>query len=263
MLISHESPLCLMEESRQYNDYCYALVHLFEEYPEYYDHFRKSLEFDREVILDNSIFELGTAFDSIKFANWVSRLRPTHYIVPDVLENAEETMINYLDFIEKYPDLPGMRIGVVQGNTYSELIECYQFMCDHADYVAISFDYAFYQAIGVGHSKHHKMMTGRQRFIQMLIDDNIWNDRKPVHLLGCSLPQEFGYYRNVSTHNIRSVDTSNPIMAGLNNMKYANELGLNRKPKGLLADNLHTSITDEQQHLINHNIMWFRSIING
>ena len=30
MLVSHESPLCLLEKSRTYNDYSYALVHLFE-----------------------------------------------------------------------------------------------------------------------------------------------------------------------------------------------------------------------------------------
>ena len=31
MLISHESPISMLEKSRDYNDYDYALVHLFEE----------------------------------------------------------------------------------------------------------------------------------------------------------------------------------------------------------------------------------------
>ena len=35
-LISHEVPLSLLEMSRWFNDYDYALVHLFEDYPHYY-----------------------------------------------------------------------------------------------------------------------------------------------------------------------------------------------------------------------------------
>ena len=35
MLISHEVPKCLFEKSLDFNDYDYALVHLFDEDPEY------------------------------------------------------------------------------------------------------------------------------------------------------------------------------------------------------------------------------------
>lgn len=35
MLVSHEVPLSLLEKSRSFNDYDYALVHLFEIYPEF------------------------------------------------------------------------------------------------------------------------------------------------------------------------------------------------------------------------------------
>ena len=40
MLVSHESPISMLDESRNYNDYDYALVHLFEKYPEYYNFFK-------------------------------------------------------------------------------------------------------------------------------------------------------------------------------------------------------------------------------
>jgi hypothetical protein len=65
--ISHESPLCLLEKSREYNDYDYALVHLFEKYEQYYNFFAKSLKLGRRVILDNSLFELKESFDPEKF----------------------------------------------------------------------------------------------------------------------------------------------------------------------------------------------------
>ena len=44
-----------------------------------------------------------------------------------------------------------------------------------------------------------------------------------VHLLGCALPQEFGYYSDFPF--IESIDTSNPIIHGLEWIKY-NKLGL-------------------------------------
>jgi len=263
ILVSHESPLCLLEESRSYNSYCYALVHLFEKYPAYYAHFRSSVLMNREVLLDNSIFELGKAFDSKLFADWISKLEPSYYIVPDALEQCEETMHNFIDFTETYTDLPGLKIGVVQGKTYNELADCYKFMVDCADYIAISFDYSYYQMTGKGNSKLERMMTGRQRLVSTLIDDNIWCWNKPVHLLGCSLPQEFKLYTRQHVRNIRSLDTSNPIMAGIKGMRYAGDLGLNHKPTGLLADNLDIELTDDQRTLIDYNIKSFKQIING
>ena len=44
------------------------LVHLFEEDQEYFNQFEEAINKGREVILDNSIFELEEAFDAVKFA---------------------------------------------------------------------------------------------------------------------------------------------------------------------------------------------------
>ena len=35
-----------------------------------------------------------------------------------------------------------LKIGVVQGKTWQELVDCYRFMAEEADYIAISFDYS-------------------------------------------------------------------------------------------------------------------------
>jgi len=78
MLVSHESPISMLDASRKYNDYDYALVHLFEKYPEYYNFFKISLNLGREVLLDNSIFELGEAFDS---KNLLSILRNLNLLI--------------------------------------------------------------------------------------------------------------------------------------------------------------------------------------
>lgn len=264
MLISHESPMELLDKSLQYNDYQYALVHLFED-PKiglaYYEHFDKCIENGVEVLLDNSIFELGVAFNSDKYAAWIEKLKPSHYIVPDVLEDGYSTMVKWVQFVESHGKLPGNKIGVVQGKTYQELVDCYRFMDANADYIAISFDYSYYQTTGLGNTKLKRMASGRLRLINSLMEDLIWNPHKPHHLLGCSLPIEFKEYANV--RSIRSVDTSNPIMAGIKGMNYVSDFGLYTKPDGLLAGHMEHKFTDEQLSRVDRNIREFRMITRG
>ena len=126
--IAHESPKSIFETVQQFTDYDYALVHLFEEDPEYFKLFDDAIKNGREVILDNSIFELGNAFDSAAFAYWILKLKPTWYIVPDVLEDSVKTMASMDMWNSKYPGLEIKKIGVVQGKTYNQIVECYQHM---------------------------------------------------------------------------------------------------------------------------------------
>jgi hypothetical protein len=261
ILVSHETPISLLSESVAYNDYDYALVHLFDTKPEYYDHFVKCLESGRQVLLDNSIFELGKAFDNDKFADYVKKLKPTFYIVPDVLEQGYDTVKNFSDFTTKYADLPGMRIGAIQGKTYDELVDCYKYMSEYADYIAISFDFSYYIVTGRGKSKLERWCTGRQNFINDLIQDGIWNWSKPHHLLGCSLAKEFRYYVDKNIYNIRSVDTSNPIVAGIEGLLYNHDFGLNTKPTTKLADIIDTAVSEQQTHNIYHNVHMFKKIL--
>ena len=262
MLVSHESPISMLDESRNYNDYDYALVHLFEKYPEYYNFFKVSKTLGREVLLDNSIFELGHAFDPKKFAKYVKELEPTYYVVPDVLEDSQQTCSSFNKFTLNYPDLPGLKIGVVQGKTYQELVNCYKFMAEHADYIAISFDYSWYETIAFSNTgcKLQQQMKGRRRFINMLIEDSVWDDRKPHHLLGCSLAQEFTYYRKY-INGIRSVDTSNPVVAGIVGKRYYKDIGLLEKPSVLLADLIKVDVNSEMRADIEYNTAEFKKLL--
>ena len=144
--IAHESPKSIFEEVQRFTDYDYALVHLFEEDKEYLEQFKKAIAKGREVILDNSIFELEEAFDAAKFADWVDTIRPTWYIVPDALEDSKKTMSQMASWNLRYPNVPGKKIGVVQGKTYKQIVGCYDFMDKIAevDMIAISFDYSYY-----------------------------------------------------------------------------------------------------------------------
>lgn len=266
IMCAHESPLCLMDQVGEFEDYSYALVHHFENKEKgYFDYFKRMRAENREVVLDNSIFELKEAFESKKFIKWIEKLEPTYYIVPDVLEEGYNTMKNFVDWVKNYSNVPGMRMGVVQGTTYQEIVDCYNFMKDYADYVCISFDMSYYKVSGLGREESIRRCTGRQRLIQHLIDDGHWNWHKPHHLLGCSLAREFKWYIDNNIYNIRSLDTSNPVIAGIAGKTYNGTLGLNEEFH--LADKLgevfrSKEFDDTQNDAIMYNINQFQKIVN-
>ena len=62
--VSHEVPICLLNKSRDFNDYDYCLPHLLDKNLEYEKYFRDAKEKGRYIIMDNSLHELGKALDS-------------------------------------------------------------------------------------------------------------------------------------------------------------------------------------------------------
>ena len=259
-LVSHESPISLLQVSLTYNDYDYCLVHLMEQEPEYRDFFIKSRDSGRKILLDTSIFELGEAFDLEKYAYWVNELKPHEYILPDVLEDSSATIENSKKFIEKYPDLPGKRIGVVQGKTYNELLNCYEFLDKklNVDKIAISFDYSLYKELFPHPNKWVSFMMGRVLVINKLLQDSIINTNKPHHLLGCSNPLEFSFYKTPIFNFIESIDTSSPIVHGLHKVRYEEKIGDWIKETTKLADLIKADPDVEQLTAINYNINKFK-----
>lgn len=254
MLISHECPKILLKESRKFNDYDYALVHLFDTEPDYLNFYKESLKMNRIVYLDNSLFELETLFNHRKFADWCRVLSDInssnfYYIIPDDLENIDSTISSFEKFSTEY-DIPGNKIGVVQGSNYNEILECFKFMKSNADVVAVSFDYSFWSE----GNKFFDSMNNRIKFIHKLKDDGLLNNTK-IHLLGCFLPQEFKHYKDIP--EIFSIDTSNPIVHGIKGIRYTED-GLNSKESIKLVDLLNVpSVPDD----VFYNIKRFRSFI--
>jgi len=264
LLVSHESPIQLLPESLSYNDYQYCLVHLMEENEQYREWFLNVNKLkDADVLLDNSIFELGESFDPEKYVEWLEKINPNYYIIPDVLEDGPSTMGKWEHWHSHGYDVnsTALKIGVVQGKDWNDLVECYRFMSHEADYIAISFDYAYYEHTGIGYTKLERWCTGRQRFIKQLIDEGIWNWNKPHHLLGCSLAKEFRYYVDNNITNIRSCDTSNPIVASLKGLKYNGDLGLQEKPSTMLCDLIGADVDEDVAGLIQYNTKMFKHIL--
>jgi len=266
MKVSHESPLVLLELSRQYNDFDYCLVHLLSQHKAYKDFFMSARSvYDREVLLDNSIFELGKAFDPSQFFDAAKELKPNMFIVPDVLEDMHRTVESYKAFELMKSELKNTfqtkAIGAVQGKNWQELRECYKFMAENADMIAISFDFSYYQVTGQGWHHLERWCSGRQRFISDLINNGVWRWDKPHHLLGCSLAKEFRYYIDRNIYNIVSCDTSNPIVAAIHGLRYDADYGLDTKPSTKLADLIEHQVTPEQLDLVNYNVKMFKHII--
>tara|TARA_R110002167_G_scaffold35388_4_gene113192 strand:- start:5404 stop:6150 length:747 start_codon:yes stop_codon:yes gene_type:complete len=235
-----------------------------EENEEYRDWFLTvNKRFGADVLLDNSIFELGESFDPEKYAYWLRKINPNYYIVPDVLEDAAGTMHQWRDWSlnHKPAENKSLKIGVVQGKTWQELVDCYRFMAEEADYIAISFDYSYYKYTGTGRDKLELWCSGRQRFIQDLIDKGYWEWSKPHHLLGCSLAKEFGYYVDKGVTNIRSCDTSNPIVAALKGLRYNGNLGLQQKPSTMLCDLITANVDEDTLDDVVYNTKMFKHIV--
>lgn len=262
----HEAPKCIFKDVQSVTDGDYALVNLFAEDAEYYQMFEDAVAAGREVILDNGVFELGTAWSATDFAGWVEQLRPTWYIVPDVLENCAGTVASFFDFINKFPDLPGKRIGVAQGEDYDLLVACYKAIEPHCDMVAISFDYSWFMSSKSTANRCIQAAAGRRALLDAMLYDGVINRSKPHHLLGVMLPQEVRYYSHASQRHkfdwIYSIDTSNPVVHGLKGYRYWDH-GLDGKISQKLYTMINEDVNSEQLEHIMYNIEKFRGFCDG
>lgn len=262
----HEAPKCIFNEVQRVTDGDYALVNLFAEDPEYYQLFVDALAQGREVILDNGVFELGSAWNAEEFAAWVRKLQPTYYIVPDVLENCAGTVSSFFEFINQYPDLPGKRIGVAQGESYDLMVACYKAIEPYCDMVAMSFDFSWFQDERSASNRYIQAMVGRRMMLRRMVDESVINRNKPHHLLGVMLPQEVRYYTNPNQAEmfdwIYSIDTSNPVVHGLKGIRYMKH-GLDSKESQKLYTMINSEVNDEQREVVLYNIEKFRGFCNG
>ncbi len=263
--IAHEAPKSIFEEIQRFTDYDYALVHLFEEDEEYLKQFKAAALKGREIILDNSIFELEEAFDANRFNFWVNELKPTWYIVPDVLEDGYATIDKMEDWNNKGLGYQySGKIGVVQGKTYDEIVDCYNYMKNEADVdmIAISFDYSYYTKTVPHANKYVSWMLGRVKLLGDLLKDGVIDVNRKHHLLGCGLPQEFSFYKHSDYDWLYSLDTSNPVVHGIKGITYGQE-GLWSKERQKLFELINSDISMDQLNNIKNNIQKFRWFTNG
>lgn len=263
--IAHEAPLSIMGRMQEVTDYEYALACLFDKIPGYYEFFVDALKDGRTVLLDNGVFEDGVPMEASKYAEWIEKLKPTEYIVPDEFDKMEVTIGNFDSWRKDYKGLPGKMIGVVQGTTFSEMTTCYEYMGVFADKVALNFASQYYQQPENGDTWDQRAVYGRLRWIQKLLWGTFRKD-KPHHLLGCSLPIE--YYHLANGHKyidmFESMDTSAPVVWGLLHGRYPDDLGtIKTKNKTKLKDLIMSTPSTTIQLDIEYNVSKFREYLRS
>ena len=259
MIVSHEVPRCLLTASPEFNDYDYLLPHLLDQDEEYLQYFRDAKKKGRYIIMDNSLHELGEAYDDKRLRYWINELEPDEFIVPDVWMDCHKTASQAKYWKQfTYPDNTKIT-AVIQGKNKNEAYLCanllqtlgYKKLC-------VSYGATWYNDFFPHSNPDMGKALGRVRFVQGLLNLSSMYDTK-FHLLGCSIPQEFGWYDNHP--KIESIDTSNPIMAALDGTRYT-EQGLTTKPKANMNDNFEIDFKDVDYETILHNTTLFREI-NG
>lgn len=251
--IAHEAPICILDTIKKHTEYDYCLVHLLEESAEYKEYFY-NVPNNRLIILDNSIFELGEAFEGSKYLHYIEELKPSIYIAPDVLGKKEPTIDNAAEWNAK--KLPFDMMAVVQGQSMDELTECYvKFISMGIKAIAIGFNHDFF--IKSQETRDWDQANGRIRFVRYLKEKGLWCSACYHHLLGCTLPFEFahGVYKDIN-----SVDTSSPVLHGLLDIDY-DELSILNKKKIKVNELMYKTVYPEQIEKIVENIKKFRYII--
>lgn len=295
MRISHEVPLDMLNTSQVFNDFDYALVHLFENFPAYFKYYKDAVDNGRMVYLDNSLYELGESFDPARYIQWINELRPTAYIIPDTFWDGDKTIRQAMDwFLNWKPQVvSGVKtIGVAQGATYEDIVKSYKFMacmCDmvaftfkfHPDFIAnsgkefqnflLSLNNSLSSTYGISvefldddQKDAITQATIRYAVIGKLIADGIIDTHKKHHLLGCQ--NTFLLNKLAEFSYIFSIDTSNPIITALEGRTYdADNNGLVNcnlcaKPKSVLSDYFKNSTSIKAVERIKYNTMSFREI---
>lgn len=261
MKISHEVPICLLEQSKQFNDYDYILPHLLDKYPEYEAYMRQAKKEGRYLIMDNSLHELGTPYNEDRLLYWLGELEPNEFIIPDIWENAQnsfEKAVYWKDHILYYPKTTF--VTVIQSRNFADAGSLYK-AYKNLGYEKIAFSYGadYYAKIMPHYHSPTARALGRLKVIIDLCNQEVIDIKDRIHLLGCNLPQEFLWYKAIS--QIESIDTSNPIMAAIGGIKYE-DYGLLFKPKTKIDEVIDKTFDRDTIELINYNINKFK-LING
>jgi hypothetical protein len=258
--ISHEVPFCLLEKSREFNDYDYCLPHLMDKNEEYRNFFYKSKEMGRYIVMDNSLHELGEAYNTKRLIYWINEIKPDEFIIPDVWENSKASIKNAEEWVRiKLPE-EVLKVAVVQAKHMWEAKDCVQ-VYKNLGYQKIAFSYGaeYYHELCPHSNKDLGKAIGRYIVIHKLYNSKVLTVLDRVHLLGTASPIEFGMYKDIEC--IESIDTSNPIMAAIGEMPYT-RMGLPSKPLANMNNFQDIKLEELNQDLVDWNVLMFKEI-NG
>ena len=243
--LAMEAPISLLSLLPHLTEFDFVLTHLCTE-DRYLAHYLQMVKEGREVVLDNSVNELGepVTLEEMEEVNLV--LNPTYIIPPDHLNDLKAT----LGILDDAVNLWGKDKvwPVIQGTTYEEVVECGKVLKEDWGFNTVCIPYDITLAhrsklpeYDPNRANLAELSRTRILAIKELSKAGITFNR--YHLLGMNTLEEFAIYNDQTVWNGPnhwnglspevSVDTGAPITNALNGRKFGIEPLV---PKGVYFD---------------------------
>ena len=270
--LSMEAPISLLFELPYITDFDFVLTHLCEESNTYLDHYRSMVRSGREVILDNSVNELGEPVSLGQMDDVVKVLSPTYIIPPDHLNNLGATLGIIDDAVSLWGK--GKIWPVIQGTSYDEVVECGKVLKNDwgFDTVCIPYDITLAHRSKLDEGDPNKatldeLSKTRLHAVKALTAEGIAFRR--YHLLGMNTLNEFPAYSEVKTWSSPkywggtspqvSLDTGAPITNSFNFRKFGIDPLV---PKGVYF-NYYKPVSSEEHSNWLWNVCILKGYLNG
>lgn len=250
--------LCLITPFKHLNlskingDMYFALTRQLRDNRQYYDFFKEQ----NYVIIDNNIHE-GEEVDFEEHVRLAIDIG-NEIIIPDVLRDKKKTLEYFHYFMDKfYNRLKQNNIkimGVPQGNSLKEIMECFEEMNkdNRVDIIGNSFDLTPIKFEG---DKY--FIQSQNRFV--ILNEWLGKTTKPIHLLGSNGLYELYHFNKYP--QIRSTDGKLFSRLSLSNVKL--DSGWMKVMKPPIKMKFDDVFTKKQVELYNYNVKFFKERLNG
>ena len=266
--ISHEFPenYYLGGLTEDLVDYQYCLAHRFQSSPGYRYYFYKYKYQGGEVYLDNSLYELGSAFSGSEYLEIIKGLGPDYYFLPDVfnqtVDNIESQLSFFANVTSSISSEVSKPIAICHGMTPKDIISSFRILNSALpDYAMIAIPFGSHAWLNEEDDpKYLRKSKCEDDNARMAANRGIFLNRyyktlrkRNIHLLGCKGLREIPFINCLeSTDFIRSIDTSLPVASALE----GNEIKMDYKPKFLIDKNFDMPVRDID--LVRKNVEDFR-----
>ena len=177
----------------------------------------------RFVILDNGIMELGYSMSADDLLSVSAELKPDLVTPPEILNDSHSTLKMTYEFIKVFETsglYPNTKIfGVAHGATLKDWCSSFEELLQIPQIarIGVPYDIPFdvYTSTERSINRLKNLVIRRTELCNWIAENH---PSAPIHLFGLAHPSELPLQAKHSF--IKSIDTSLPVMAAINNIKY-------------------------------------------
>jgi len=218
------SPISMMNDLCPRGDIELCFTHLLKsnntDYKQYYLNAKKSGRF---VILDNGIMEIGYSMSAKDLLSVASEINPDLVTPPEILNDSHSTLKMTYDFVKDFKKsglYPKTKIlGVAHGANFIDWCSSFQKLMQIPQIARIGLPYDIpfdiYTSTEVSGNRLKNLVIRRTELCNWISQ---FYPKAEIHLFGLAHPSELPLQLKHSF--IKSIDTSLPVMAAVNNVKY-------------------------------------------